>query len=404
MRGRSTPGFIGERLRQIRLARDVTVYSLAGMAGISPQSIYAYESGRSTPTENNLSTLTAILRIPREFFFNPIDDDSKRTIFFRSMTAATQRARERASTFADWSQEVVDYLEMHLDFPPNRFPVFDVPADPFRISFADIEELANKTREAWGLGDGPIGNVVQAIEAMGGIVVKIPLLSDRLDALSVVRPDRPRPILILGAEKTSAVRLRFDACHEKGHWILHRNVPLQKQKEKRYFDLMEKQAHRFAAAFMIPAKAFVDEFVFADLDLFRSMKSRWKCSIAMMIIRSRDLGLIDADRATVLWRNLARRKWKKKEPLDDELPPEKPNILRQGIEMLIEEGIQSRDSIVSSIGLGDSIIEEIAGLPYGSLSKTQGQVSLLRPKMMQKQIRADGENNENGGQVIRFPK
>jgi hypothetical protein len=65
----------------------------------------------------------------------------------------------------------------------------------------------------------------------------------------------------------------------------------------------------------------------------------------MMLRRSEDLSVVEGEHARRLWRNLARRGWKLKEPLDDQLPIEKPRLLRKAFELPIRERVQTRAQI-----------------------------------------------------------
>jgi len=53
--------------RQIRNARQtlgMTVAEVAGAVGVSPVSIYYWESGRVRPRDSNLTALCKVLRLP----------------------------------------------------------------------------------------------------------------------------------------------------------------------------------------------------------------------------------------------------------------------------------------------------------------------------------------------------
>jgi hypothetical protein len=73
-----------------------------------------------------------------------------------------------------------------------------------------------------------------------------------------------------------------------------------------------------------------------------SVPTRW---ISMMLRRSEDLSVVEGKHARRLWRNLARRGWKLKEPLDDQLPIEKARLLRKAFELPIRERVQTRAQI-----------------------------------------------------------
>ena len=128
------------------------------------------------------------------------------------------------------------------------------------------------------------------------------------------------------------------------------------------------------------------------------LKEKWKVSIALMIVRCRNLGIIDADDYRKLWINLGRRGWRKKEPLDNSLPVEKPMLLNRSIKLLIKEGVQTKQDIMSSLSLPSSIIEELAGLPNGYLNPSKSEIKPF-PDI---KIRLSKKRSSNKAKVIPF--
>jgi Zn-dependent peptidase ImmA (M78 family) len=279
----------------------------------------------------------------------------------------------------------VQSISQFLQLPQINFPDFgdyfsgEMPRHPSSISLDDVEALALKTRQFWKLGDGSISNVVWLLENNGAIVTRGELYSESLDAFSEWaqwQESHERPYIFLGADKDVCARSRYDAAHELGHVILHRNIDRTCLNKKAEFKLIEDQADRFAGAFLLPASAFANAFSVPSLDAFRVLKSTWKVSVAMMIHRSVDLGFISKDYSSRLWANLARRGWKVKEPLDDEIPVERPRLLRRSFELLINEGVRTRAEITSALSYPAKDIEELAGLPASFLEEKQAPISL----------------------------
>lgn len=140
---------------------------------------------------------------------------------------------------------------------------------------------------------------------------------------------------------------------------------------------MEQQAHKFAAAFLLPESRFCSEFRVPTLDALRPLKQKWKVSIGAMLMRAGFLGLLTDDQSTRLWRTYARRGWKRREPLDDEQEVERPQILRQSVQLIIDEKVQSREQVLAALPFGAADIEELAGLPLGYLSEPMPTVRML---------------------------
>jgi Zn-dependent peptidase ImmA (M78 family) len=164
------------------------------------------------------------------------------------------------------------------------------------------------------------------------------------------------------ADKASAVRSRFDAAHEFGHIVLHRNSARKDFDNKPSFQLVEGQANHFAAAFLLPEETFSSDVVVPSLNLLRSIKPKWKVSIAAMIKRMRNLKLISKEREQRLFANLSRRGWKTREPFDDQLEPEKPRLLQRAFELSLEGGLMNSDDLVNNLGIHLDDLEEVVDL------------------------------------------
>jgi Zn-dependent peptidase ImmA (M78 family)/transcriptional regulator with XRE-family HTH domain len=356
----NTPGFIGDKLKEAREARGLNATALADLLGVSRQSISKYENGLQSPSPEVMDDICRLLRMPIGFFMHSRKRkvDEKSPVFYRSLSSATKTERLRAERRYIWLQDIFSYLWQFIDFPDVNIPSFDLPDDPTQISSEMIEEIAVKTRRFWNLGDGPISNVTWLLENNGIIIGCYSLDTATLDAFSQFAYDRPH--IILGTDKNSAVRSRFNAAHELGHLILHRNVSCNLL--KKHLKLIEEQAHLFAGAFHFTETAFYDEVTTIDLDYFKLLKRKWKISIGAMIERAKNLGFVEAEESKSLWRSYVRRGWKKNEPLDDEIPGEEPQLLKNAFELIIDNKLQSRSDVIHKLKLDPQDIEEIAGL------------------------------------------
>jgi Zn-dependent peptidase ImmA (M78 family)/DNA-binding XRE family transcriptional regulator len=395
---RGTLGFNGDRLREAREARGLTATSLADLIGVSRQAISQYENGVQSPRPEIADEIVRVLKLPIDFFSRPARSEEPRKIFYRSMSAATKSARARMAHRNDWLADIVDYLREFIELPDVNFPSFRLRQNPREISPDDIEFLAAETRKYWGLGEGPIENVVALLENNGAIVARSHIGADTLDALSDWYDEQGTPYVFLGADKESAVRSRFDAAHELGHLILHRNIDSKYLTRKADFSLVESHAHRFAGAFLLPASTFANDLYAFNLDVFRTIKTKWKSSIAMMLYRSTDLEFINEEEASRLWRNLSRRGWRLQEPLDDRLPIEQPRLLHKAFELLVNEGVQTRAQIKEALPYSDNDIEDLANLPAGFLSEKTAPVSMLSFKRQQRPSKE--QRDAESGEVI----
>ncbi|MFT5691591.1 MAG: Zn-dependent peptidase ImmA (M78 family)/DNA-binding XRE family transcriptional regulator [Oceanicoccus sp.] len=362
--------FNGKRLLQAKNARGLTSVGLSALTDVSSSSISQYERGDQKPQQGVLERIAKALNLPTEYFLNPIVIEKPKRLFYRSMASATKASRTRVEANFELSLDVLDYLMGFFDFPDLNLPDLDVPEDFRNLDTLRIESLATQLRDHWNLGSGPIGNMIRTLESNGIVVWRTDFEAETLDAFSEYRT--PHPIVVLSSDKENYFRSRFDAAHELGHMILHRNVDQTTLNKKQDFKIIEDQAHFFAGAFLLPAVAYSSDLWAPTIDAFRALKPRWNTSIAMQVMRSKQLGLVSEDQEKRLWINLSRRKWRKNEPLDDSTPSEKPNLINKSIRMLLDENVKSKEELVKDLSLYPSDIEKLTDLPIGFMRNSLG--------------------------------
>ena len=404
-----TPGFVGARLKEAREARFLSAIALADLVGVSRQAISLYENGAKTPGPEVMQSLTSTLNLPELFFCRPLSDaDQDNTVFWRSMSAATKTARNRAKMRYRWIRDIVSYLREFIAFPEVNLPKLKLPIDPNAMSLDDIEECANNTRKFWELGSGPIDNLVWLLENNGVVVTRDTLGADTLDSLSEFRKDDETPYMVLGSDKAVCARSRFDAAHELGHLILHRDINRSSLNTLPIFRLIEDQANRFAAAFLVPASSFGNDFYSANLDILARLKPKWRVSIAMMIKRAGDLSFVSPEHEKKLWINYARRRWRGpgREPLDNELAVEEPKFLCRSFQLLINDGIQTREQLLSRLPYNANDIEALTGLQTGhlTLSKAVQEPTIqLLARMKNRLSQKRDDEPSKGTKILSFP-
>lgn len=354
--------FVAERLREALDVRCRTAKDVASTMGISTNSLSRYVRGRSAPQPTILNRLAAELQLPEAYFLRPTVSVGGSPVFYRSLVAATKRARASAEVRYGWLRESWAYLQQHVQFPEVDFPDLNPPNDPEAISDQSVEQAANHVREVWGLGRGPIANMVKLLEAHGAIVTRVDLGSSRLDAFSQWAQPENRPFVVLNADKDTAVRSRWDAAHELGHMLLHRNVPLELLHRAEVFKRAEQQAHRFAGAFLLPADTFGRTVYVPTLSVLAMQKRIWGVSIAAMLKRMHQLRLISSEHATRIWRSYSRQGMRLREPGDDVYQPERPEVLRRAYEMMVRERVISRQQFLAALPFDQTELQTLLGL------------------------------------------
>lgn len=365
-------GFHGARLVQARFARAMTQTALAAASGVSSSTISKWEHGEQMPEFGALERVAAALDIPSPWFLKPLPRQADGAFFFRSNASLAATARAVAQTRLEWLHELSLIMQEWIDWPSVSLPARLTRGEALSITDADIEALAAKCREHWRLGLGPIDDVLRVMESAGIIVMREALGFLKMDGVSRWFDDEGRPYVFISADKASAVRNRFDASHELGHILMHSN--LYRDDYDQHYDELERQAHLFASAFLLPAESVAVSLSYPTLDTLLSLKKRWKVSIGALIMRAKSLELIDDAYATRLFKNYSARGWRKGEPLDDVLVAESPRLMPRAIRMLLEDGGFSKHRLIETAGLSAVDVEKLCTLPEGYMSDQMAKV------------------------------
>lgn len=365
------PTFVGARLTEARVARGLYKKSLGDMIGVSGAQIGHYEDGQDKPQLEKLTVLSEKLNFSIEFFSRDVWAEKLAPIFWRSQASESKSAREMTAQRATWICEVFAFLDGEVNFPRLQLPAFDLPNDFRLITGEDVERIATELRNQWSLRpDRPIPDIILALENAGIPVIQLEIPSEKQDGFCFWSKLLNRFFVGINISGISGARVRYDAAHELGHAILHSKVTPEEFRDPVKNKILEQQAHRFAGAFLFPRAAFIDEVRDLTLDYFSSLKRKWGISVAAMIYRAWTLELIDDDQRTSLYLNMTRRGWRGalREPFDtapNEIPLERPRMLRRAVETIIGGGVFGRSTLLSSLALPETEIEQIAGLPFG---------------------------------------
>jgi Zn-dependent peptidase ImmA (M78 family)/transcriptional regulator with XRE-family HTH domain len=363
----STPGFIGQRLVEARIARGFSAADLADIIGVSVQSISKYENGHQTPKLEVFHTIARALNMPRPYFLRPIRAADAHPIFWRGRLSAPAAKRERAGVRLEWMKEVVDYAASYFDFPALNIPEIAVP-DLESVDEDFLRSAAAEIRAHWDIRPGPMPDVIEKLESNGILVSRIHVGAEKLDAFSQWSDEFHVPFIMLSRDKASATRQRFDALHELAHVVLHRHVPQRRLNDRAFYTMLEHQADKLAGFLLLPEKEFSDELFSPSLDGFLTLKERWGASVGAMIMRCRAMDILSEDSARTMWINYNRRGWRTGEPLDGKMEKERPYMLRRAFEKLIEAKVQSPSDILTALPFPALDLEEITDLEPGTLS------------------------------------
>jgi Zn-dependent peptidase ImmA (M78 family)/transcriptional regulator with XRE-family HTH domain len=324
--------FTPSRLELARRRRGMTLVDLAEATGISRKSLTAYEHAEQVPGPDNLQAVATALDMPPDFFVrNDLDEVPLEAVSFRRLSKMTARQRDMALSSARMTIELGDWIEQHFVLPDSDVPTLDK---------LDPETAAETVRARWGLGQGPISNMVHLLEAHGIRVFSLTEECIDVDAFSLYW--KGTPYVFLNTRK-SGERGRFDAAHELGHLVLHSEESRPCGPEE------ERQAHRFAAAFLMPRSSILAQGLRnAPLDRVLQAKATWKVAAMALMHRVRELGLSTDWHYRTSCIALSKMGYRKGEP--DGIPREASQALQKVLALCRERGI-SLPTIAEAVGV-----------------------------------------------------
>lgn len=306
------PTFLNShRIQQFRSARGVTQANLASHLNIPASTLSRIESARLDIDIATLESIAALLDCaPEELLVAPPEMLYSRP-WLRAYADAPKKTVDQYMADARFAVEAIERLG--LERLRDSLPLFH--GDPNDDS--EIEVYAREVREAAGIDSGVVPNSTRAAERLGCVVLPMDHelgrhlgMSTRINGIPVVRVSRP-------GDRLPGDRQRFTVSHELGHLGMHSLCPPPDSAEdsKR----IERQAHRFASAFLLPGDEFLEDLHGVSrgrvtLSALVKLKARWGVSVKAMVVRVQQLGQIDADQARSLYKQISARGWNTSEP------------------------------------------------------------------------------------------
>lgn len=315
----TTPAILGDRVRILRLANNISqvdlARSLTNGASEGNGLVSKIENGRQSPDSDMLHALSAALGCTMEYLTGPPIELIATRPWLRAYADAPSRVVESVTAGNLLAAESITRLQ--LKRIPDDIPVFHGDLNDDHA----IEQFADEVRITAGLAEGDVvGNAMRAADRLGCVV--LPMISElgrhlgmsqRIDGSPFIRVSRPA----LGDNPVPGDRQRFTVLHEVGHLGLHSELPPPETADEAR--RIERQAHRFASAFLAPAEPLLDDWTSkggrVTLSVLADLKATWGIAIKALVVRFQQLGIISADQATSLYKQISKRGWNRGEPV-----------------------------------------------------------------------------------------
>jgi Zn-dependent peptidase ImmA (M78 family) len=264
-------------------------------------------------------------------------------VAYRRRSGLRVRDRESVEALVERQLEVrVRLQELMRQSDGSAVPVQKLNARSVNAA----EEAADRLREEWALGPGPVASVTSTLEDHLVHVLEVEA-PERFDGISAVARDQSGHVVAAAVVTRRGVpgeRQRLSLAHELGHLVLRSCRTDDSECEKRAF--------RFGAAFLAPASAvraaIGEHRTFIQLDELLMLKRRFGMSLQALLYRLRDLGVISEHYYREWCVQVNRQGWKRREPV--ELPPEHPQWFRLNVMRAQAEGMLSKGEAESMLG------------------------------------------------------
>ncbi|WP_327048169.1 XRE family transcriptional regulator [Microbispora sp. NBC_01189] len=281
---------LGERVRECRLAADMSQEQLAAALRLDRTMIAKIERGVRRVDALELAKLSSVLKVPLTYFLapSPLVVSRRAELADDTLTDAARQSYRLEVALSVWLADIRQMIDMGGFSPPGRerYPVAiqDAP---------DARRAALWVRDRLDLGRGPIDSLMGVCERLGQLVavVEVPgegasLVEDDLTVAVVSRQGDPG-------------RRRATAAHELGHLIVgdeySTDIGVHVSRDDR-----EVMIDAFAAELLIPGEAFAATVRRSEVvrreDLV-SLAARFRTSWSLTIRQAVASGVIDGNAA-----------------------------------------------------------------------------------------------------------
>ncbi len=299
-----------ERFRSARLMKGFSLQDLANAIDnqVSRQALHRYEKGEVIPDTEKINLLSKALNVNPDYFFRSTKVELDE-VEFRKLSKMPQK---EASIIKEITKEKLSrYLELEEILGLSN--EFEDYLKDFEIitEYKQVNEAAELLREKWGLGYGPIFNIVELLEDKNIKVVDLRVNED-FDGLQT-RVNGTIPVVVFNANKINKPdRIRFTLLHELAHLLLKFGDITERQKET--------LCHQFAGAMLLPEKTLRAELGDhrnkLSINELGNIKKQYGISMQAIVMRAKDCGIINEHYTKQFFFLIKQMNWKVDEPIE----------------------------------------------------------------------------------------
>jgi len=299
-----------ERFKSARLMNGFSLQDLANALDtqLSRQALHRYEKGKVIPDIEKINILSKALNVSPDYFFRSTEVELGE-IEYRKLSKMPQKEaaviKEKTREYLSRYLELEEILGLANKFD-NHLSNFEAVS-----SYEQVNNAAELLREKWGLGKGPIFNMVELLEDKNIKVVKLDVDED-FDGLQTF-VNETIPVVAYNLKKANKPdRIRFTLLHELAHLLLKFGDVTEKQKEI--------LCHQFAGAMLLPEETIKVELgehrnKLSTLEL-ANIKKQYGISMQAIVMRAKDCHIINEHYTKQFFFIFKQMNWKVDEPYD----------------------------------------------------------------------------------------
>ncbi len=391
---------IGRRLKQLRLARNLSLEALAAAMGgiVTKQAISKYENNKAQPSQVVLAKLADVLGVKAAYLFQEPNINVE-FIAYRKHTHLLKKEQKRVQNIIEQAlEDRVRLQELSGQFNSSMIPVKKWHVDDLQ----DAERAAEELRVQWKLGLDPIGNTCNTLEEHGLAVIAVDA-NEKFDGISAIAYDDEHSVkaaaIATRRNNIPGERQRLNMTHELGHVILDISDKVDE----------ESAAFRFGAALLAPRERLIKEVgekrALIEPEELLLLKQQFGLSMQALIYRLHELEIINYSYYKQWWPMFDSLGWRKKEP--NELPYEKPTWTRRTALRLLAEGVINQQYAEKVLGEKIELVQPASLVQRRAFLKLpieqRRQILAEQAKRMTEYYEEASEwQNLGGGDIIEY--
>lgn len=300
-----------------RESRGISQTELATRIDMSSGNLSRIENSEIGFTEEIIEQIANETRYPISFFGQHGEIFPEHLIY---------RKREKvAQSLLTVINARVNVIRLHIQHLVKTLNIANPQLPNYEVTETDTPQLiANKVRRTWKVDKGVIEDTVKLIEGKGIAITSFDFGTERVDSRCVLTESK-YPIIFYNRALLGD-RQRFSIAYQLGHLVMHTAFKIAWDRDTAH------EANLFAAEFLMPERDIRKDFEKGiTLPLLAELKQKWKVSMISLLYRADDLGYLTPNQKRYLIQQFNEQKLRRREPLELDVPVEKPSLIRKWI-------------------------------------------------------------------------